>query len=113
MKQAALAREEAVASDMRRVKDEWERRLQEEQVECQRVVVEMQAKHAMHIKSMQGEYQAIMEAQLAKIEREQKEEVDKLKKECGVLREREDRIEYIKIERHEQIINEELAKAGE
>ena len=47
--QAAMAMRE----DMRRIKEEWERRLSDEQLECQRQLVEMQAKQAMQIQGLQ------------------------------------------------------------
>lgn len=47
--------------NMKRIKEEWERKLTEEQLECQRQLVEMQAKHALHIQSLQGEFQSLLE----------------------------------------------------
>lgn len=35
--------------DMRRIKDEWEKKLVEEQLECQRQLLELQAKHSLNI----------------------------------------------------------------
>ena len=38
--------------DMKLIKEEWERRLQTEQLECQRQLAELQAKHSISISSL-------------------------------------------------------------
>jgi len=40
---------EKIREDLQRVRDEWEGRLQEEQLKCQKTVVELQAKHGLQI----------------------------------------------------------------
>jgi hypothetical protein len=35
--------------DMQRIKEEWEHRLSQEQLECQRQIYELQAKHGLNL----------------------------------------------------------------
>lgn len=71
-----------VKEDMRRVKEEWEKRLHEEQLECQRQILELQAKHGIHIGNLQLEYQSLMDQKLDMLQREQLQETERLKREC-------------------------------
>jgi len=68
--------------DVRKVKEEWERRLKEEQLEGQRLLLEAQAKQAIHIGNLQAEYQAMMDGRLALLQREQNVETERLRREC-------------------------------
>ena len=76
----------------------------------------MQAKHGLHIQSLQAEYQDLMNARLDALQKEQVQETEKLKRECEALRETfQGRLatEYLPIGKHEQLMNEELARASE
>ena len=102
--------------DVKRVKEEWERRLRDEQLEAQRLVLEAQAKQAIHIGNLQAEYQAMMDGRLAVLQREQQVETERLRRECQELRDAfSTRIEaeYIPISKHEEIMNTELSKASD
>ena len=98
------------------IKQEWEHRLSQEQLECQRQLVELQAKHGLHIQNLQGEYQALLDARLDALQKEQTQETEKLKRECESLRDNyQSRLssEYLPIAKHEHLMNEEIAKAAE
>ena len=54
--------------DMRRIKEEWERRLSEEELEGQRRLIEERAKSALQLQALQQEYTQLMDTKISKIQ---------------------------------------------
>ena len=104
--------------DMKRVKEEWERRVYEQDLECQRKLAEEQSRHALQISQLQEEYQQMLENKLAEIQAEAQSQITKTKTNHiemkSLFESKMQSIEkaYVPIGKHEQIIEEErkLAK---
>ena len=101
---------------MHTIKEEWNRRLQTTQLECERQLAELQAKHALNIATLQQDYQALMSDKLAGIQTAQNEETQRMKQECDAIKAaftKKLRDEFISIADHETVINQELHKAAQ
>ncbi len=49
------------------IKEEWNKKLQTTQIECERQLAELQAKHALNISTLQQDYQELMNEKLSGI----------------------------------------------
>jgi hypothetical protein len=50
---------------MMTIKEEWNKKLQTTQIECERQLAELQAKHALNISTLQQDYQELMNEKLS------------------------------------------------
>ena len=105
-----------IKEDMQTIKEEWNRRLQTTQIECERQLAELQAKHALNIATLQQDYQALMNERLVGIQSTQNDETERMKLECDAIKAsfaKKLKDEFISIGDHEQVINQELHKAAQ
>nr|AAB61088.1 unknown [Oxytricha fallax] len=100
--------------DMRRIKDEWENRLHDEELEHQRHIVAQQSQHSIQIQNMKNECTLIFDQKVSQIQLESQKENERIRRECDDLKYTLDskvksiELEYIKISKHEEILNSEL-----
>eukprot|EP00347_Sterkiella_histriomuscorum_P016301 403353710 len=100
--------------DMRRIKDEWENRLHDEELEHQRSIVAQQSQHSIQIQNMKNECTLIFDQKVSQIQLESQKENERIRRECDDLKYNLDskvksiEQEYIKISKHEEILNSEL-----
>ena len=105
--------------DMKRIKNEWEHRVYEQDLECQRKIAEQQSQYALQISQLQEEYKQIMDNKLAEIQAESQEQITQAKNsEIEIKSIFDSKIqaldkEYVPIKKHENEIEEERKKAKE
>ncbi len=105
--------------DMKRVKEEWEHKVYEQDLECQRKVAEEQSKHALQISQLQEEYQQMLDSKLAEIQADAQSQINKTKSnhiEMKTLFESKmQSIEkaYVPAAKHEETLEEERRRAKE
>ncbi|CDW81934.1 UNKNOWN [Stylonychia lemnae] len=102
--------------DMRRIKEEWEHRLQDEELEHQRQIVTVQSQQAIQVQNMKHECTLIFDQKMSQLQREQLQENERLKRECEELKNNLNQKivtiekDYIKVQKHEEILNQELQR---
>ena len=102
--------------DMKKIKDEWERKCYEQDLEYQRKVAELQSKHGLQMTQVQAEFQQLLDNKLYEIQSDAQSQINKTKMDHGemksILDSKMAQIEknYILANRHEEIVDEERKK---
>ena len=102
--------------DMKKIKDEWEHRVYEQDLESQRKVAEVESRQALQISQLQGEYQQMLDNKLAEVQSEAQAQIQKSKLECTEMKAAfESKVEtieknYIPISKFEEEIEKERKK---
>ena len=102
---------------MRRIKEQWERRLADEELEHQRGLVALQSQHALQLQSVKAECQQAFDQQVSQAARELQAENDRLRRESEELRQTLNaklaalERERLPVARHEELLSQELQKA--
>jgi len=105
---------DSIQEDMKKVRDEWDRKCKDQELEHERYVAELQSKHQLQMSALQNQYQQQLEDKINQIKNETTSEISKSKMHDSELKLMiEEKIaalerDYIKINRHEEILNEQL-----
>jgi len=105
--------------DMKRIKDEWEHKVYEQDLENQRKLAEEQSKTALQISQLQEEYQQALETKLAEIQADAQNQIQKTKSTHvemkTIFEEKMKEMEkgFIPLSKHEEMLEEERKKGRE
>lgn len=97
--------------DLQKVKTQWEKKVEEVEREEERKRVEQMCKNNLHIGNLQVEYKNLLESKIQQITMDSQIENTKLKKDHSDLKQSFSQKmaaiekEYIKIQKHEEILN--------
>ncbi len=106
-------------ADMKRVKEEWERRVCEQDQDCQRRVAEEQARLAQQVAQLQEQYQQMLDAKLVEIQSEAQSQITQTATSQlemkSLFESKMHSIDksHISLARHEESMEEERRKAKE
>ncbi len=112
LKKANEKRAGLMQEDLKRVRDEWERKCNEIQLESKRKEAEIMSKYQLQISSMQGQFQSLMDQRVSEIQAEMSTQISKSRMyDTDIKSIMEDKIrelekDYIPNYKHESIIRE-------